>query len=675
MAIIYSYPNNINVLATDVLICTSTAIVNGKKKNVTRSIDIGSLGTFVNLGNTLNSVLTNGNTSLLSMSVGSVAIDGGLSSEFLKADGSTDSSVYALDADVVHLAGNETIAGIKTFTDNVKIIGDQKYLSISSADNETGNVTIATDINGLPYVRIGKSASEDTATFRIDNINTNSVYQLPNQSGTMALIEDLAPYALDANVVHLAGDETIDGIKTFIKDANINGLTIGKGSGDVYNNTAIGDSALYSNTTGQHNTANGNGALYSNTTGQSNTSNGYYALSSNTTGDANTANGFGALYNNTSGSQNMASGHTALYNNTTGADNTANGYEALYFNTTGNNNTANGANALQHNTTGNQNVANGVSALYSNTTGNYNSANGYHSLYSNTAGSSNEANGIGTLFSNTVGSYNAANGANSLYLNTTGSNNVANGYRALYSNTIGPNNTANGYYALYNNTAGGSNTANGHSSLYSNTTGVLNAANGHSALYSNTTGNQNTANGNSALYNNTTASYNSANGYRCLFGNVTGTHNTANGYEALRNNTTGSSNVANGTNALYSNTTGSYNTANGQVALYFNTAGNNNVAYGYQAGNTVFGGTQNTNPSNSVFIGMGTKSKTNADTNQTVIGFNAVGDGSNTARIGNTSTTALYVGGNGAGIVLKATNGTPYKITVSSTGVITATAI
>ena len=167
MAIIYSYPNNINVLATDILICTSTAIVNGKKKNVTRSIDIGSLGTFVNLGNTLNSVLTNGNTSLLSMSVGSVAIDGGLSSEFLKADGSTDSSVYALDADVVHLTGNETI----------------------------------------------------------------------------------------------------DGIKTFIKDANINSLTIGRGSGNESQNTAIGYEALYLNTTGSANTAKGYQALRYNTTG------------------------------------------------------------------------------------------------------------------------------------------------------------------------------------------------------------------------------------------------------------------------------------------------------------------------------------------------------------------------------------------------------------------------
>ncbi len=59
-------------------------------------------------------------------------------------------------------------------------------------------------------------------------------------------------------------------------------------------NTAIGVSALSSNTTGRLNTATGLGALSSNTTGLRNTATGYYALASNTTGSGNTAIGFGA---------------------------------------------------------------------------------------------------------------------------------------------------------------------------------------------------------------------------------------------------------------------------------------------------------------------------------------------------------------------------------------------
>src|SRR4029453_8732539 len=50
------------------------------------------------------------------------------------------------------------------------------------------------------------------------------------------------------------------------------------------NNTAEGDDALFSLTTGTENTALGFGALYSNTTGDSNTATGSLALFSNTTG-------------------------------------------------------------------------------------------------------------------------------------------------------------------------------------------------------------------------------------------------------------------------------------------------------------------------------------------------------------------------------------------------------
>src|SRR2546428_10198096 len=63
-------------------------------------------------------------------------------------------------------------------------------------------------------------------------------------------------------------------------------------------NTAEGESALFSLTTGASNTAIGFDALNSNTTGGFNTANGAGALNSNTTGTYNTAIGFDALANN-----------------------------------------------------------------------------------------------------------------------------------------------------------------------------------------------------------------------------------------------------------------------------------------------------------------------------------------------------------------------------------------
>ena len=80
--------------------------------------------------------------------------------------------------------------------------------------------------------------------------------------------------------------------------------------------------------------------------GNYNTAQGEDALFSLTTGAGNTALGFNALYSNTTGSQNTATGSGTLPGNTIGSRNTANGTDALHYNTTGSHNTANGANAL-----------------------------------------------------------------------------------------------------------------------------------------------------------------------------------------------------------------------------------------------------------------------------------------------------------------------------------------
>src|SRR6476469_3933388 len=69
------------------------------------------------------------------------------------------------------------------------------------------------------------------------------------------------------------------------------------------NNTAEGDFALFSLTTGVGNTAIGNAALAANPTGRDNTATGNFALQFNTTRD-NTATGSNALRFNTTGSDN-----------------------------------------------------------------------------------------------------------------------------------------------------------------------------------------------------------------------------------------------------------------------------------------------------------------------------------------------------------------------------------
>jgi Chaperone of endosialidase len=226
------------------------------------------------------------------------------------------------------------------------------------------------------------------------------------------------------------------------------------------NNTAEGDNALLSLTSGNGNTAEGNGALYSLTTGFNNTAIGFQALYNNN-GGHNTANGVLALRSNTSGSANTANGAFALEGNINGDFNTATGYEALISNTAGAFNTANGAFALEGNTTGSANTANGYAALYNNTTGFGNAANGAYALENNTDGYANTATGFAALVSNTNGQQNTATGFQALDHNTSGGNNTANGVNALVSNTVGTGNTAIGFQALWNNISGTLNIALG----------------------------------------------------------------------------------------------------------------------------------------------------------------------------------------------------------------------
>jgi hypothetical protein len=204
-------------------------------------------------------------------------------------------------------------------------------------------------------------------------------------------------------------------------------------------NTAEGQDALLSLTTGANNTATGFNALLKNTTGSLNTATGAFALNSNTTGGDNTANGVDALVSNTTGSSNTANGDSALQDNTTGRQNTATGSQALLENTTGAQNTATGFNALLSNQ-GGQNTANGVQALFSNNYGGQNTANGVQALFANATGNQNCATGNSALLANTTGGQNMAYGNAALSHNTTGSSNIALGFKAGINLTTGNNN-------------------------------------------------------------------------------------------------------------------------------------------------------------------------------------------------------------------------------------------
>jgi len=110
---------------------------------------------------------------------------GGTSSQFLKADGSVDSSTYALDSAVVHNTGNETVGGTKTFSDATKNNGGI-FLQNASSNSLAGYMNIGGLTNGVKFTSGGGISNSFTLPSA-----TGYTYTFPNATGTLALTSDI----------------------------------------------------------------------------------------------------------------------------------------------------------------------------------------------------------------------------------------------------------------------------------------------------------------------------------------------------------------------------------------------------------------------------------------------------------------------------------------------------
>ena len=333
--------------------------------------------------------------------------------------------------------------------------------------------------------------------------------------------------------------------------------------------------------------------------------------------------------------------------------NEAYGYGALAANTyipkqhssstltwaSGNFNTAFGNYALTSNTTGRRQTAIGSQTLYSNTTGFYNTAIGPFALYTNATGNYNTAIGVQALQYST-GSDNTAVGSGALTSLTTGDDNIAIGDRAIGVST-GVNRTIGiGTQAGQQHT-GNDSIAIGHQALSAaSSSGLYNVAIGSASLGSCTTGNSNVVAGRRAGSGITTATGNTAIGTDAMVGSgtaITGNNNVAIGNSASANVTTGYQNISIGLSAGTVLSTGFNNTFIGRSAAQLNTTGAGNVAIGEQSLSAVTTGDYNT------AVGTGTVGGA-ANTNTTMLGYQATVTGSNQVQLGNSNTTTYVYG-------------------------------
>ena len=584
--------------ATMALVAISGGTINGVSIGATTPATFIAVDNLSFDGNTITSTNTNGNIVIAPNGTGDVQLDadtvrvgdsgaaatltsngagaltvttGGAANLVLSTNSGTDSGTITINN-----GANGNISIVPNGTGDVQLDADTVRIGDANTD-----VTLTS--NGTGNLNLSTNGGTNSGTIQIAQGANGSISLTPNGTGTTVIKNPSISGTTTFNdgnantVIYLNGSKqatTSTNLQYSGTDLTVYGITVGRGAGAEATNTAVGASALATNTTGAFNTAIGYGALDASSTANYNTAVGYYSLGANTSGTENTAIGYRVMPETTTGQQNAAVGSDAMLSNTSGSYNVAIGKRALFGNTTGAGNVALGNTALYSNTTTGGHVAIGNGALfYSNTTGTgSNIAIGSGAGYSITTGMGHIAIGQGALYENTTGAANTAVGgydgssAAAMRFNTTGSYNSAFGVGALASNTTASNNTAVGYQAGYSNTVGTQNLFLGYAAGYSNTTGTYNTAAGHQAGLNITTGTNNALFGRGAGYTvGGSSSNNTAIGDAAMYYSTGASDNTAIGQFSLAYST-GASNTAVGSNAGNAITTGSKNTILGRFS-------------------------------------------------------------------------------------------------------------
>ena len=141
MAIIYSYPSETNIQASDLLVGTSTVEVNGKKSNVTRSYSIQNLTDYIK---TLGGLGVESITFSAPLTGGTITTTGTVG--ITKADGTTDG--YLSSADWTNF--NSKLGGISGTQDKIPIWTSSSDLGNSSLTETSGGTTITSAKHFVP---------------------------------------------------------------------------------------------------------------------------------------------------------------------------------------------------------------------------------------------------------------------------------------------------------------------------------------------------------------------------------------------------------------------------------------------------------------------------------------------------------------------------------------------
>jgi hypothetical protein len=222
---------------------------------------------------------------------------------------------------------------------------------------------------------------------------------------------------------------------------------------------------------------------------------------------------------------------------------------------------------------------------------------------------------------------------------TTTADAVVNGVNIGIGGGAITSNTRVGINAGLNNTTGTQN------SFFGNSAGGLNTTGSNNSFFGWRSGAGNTTGANNSFFGRNTGNLTVSGSGNSFFGMNAGTNNNGSdnsffGLQAGLGNTSGESNIAVGSYTMQNNTTGGSNVGIGVFAGFNQTTGSENIFLGRASGQFIANGlTALTISANSVFLGARARANADNQTNQIVIGHTAIGLGSNTTVLGNTSTT------------------------------------
>ncbi len=257
--------------------------------------------------------------------------------------------------DLTSTVANGTTTPVITL--NVPTASASNRGALSAADwttfNNKGSGTVTSVTGTAPVVSSGGATpaiSMAAATTSVNGYLTSTDWTtFNNKAPAVTFTTNYVPFGQGTTTLNQSSVFTYNGTTlatpsvTTTNDASIHGLTVGLGAGSQADTTAVGVSALASNSTGTRTTAVGYRAGFASTgnynsyfgsyagqshTGTQNSAFGDYSLVTAGTGAANNAFGQAALNSCAGGGYNTAVGVSALGSLSSGNDNVAIGYVA-----------------------------------------------------------------------------------------------------------------------------------------------------------------------------------------------------------------------------------------------------------------------------------------------------------------------------------------------------------